>query len=165
MVTQKPSSTHAPPSPPSRAPSLRRAADRLALRPMARVQRITLFEREIRERLSRAALDVVFARADVLSEGQRTTRAGAAEYVGSTMLTIDLGQLSAVLRDACDAATARRLARLIEGDPVVAGRVKSLAAVEMARVAGVRPRAINTEFKVEARGVRVFIDVDVEAAL
>jgi len=148
-----------------RAPSLRRAADRFAMRPLARVHRITLFEREIRERLSPAALDVLFARADVISEGQQATRAGAAEYVGSTMLTFDLGAMSPVLRDACDAATARRLAHLLEGDAAVAGRVKSLAAAETARVTGARPRALNTEMRVEARGARVFIDVDVEAAL
>jgi len=33
-------------------------------KPMARAVRLTLFEREVRERLSRAAMDVVFARAE-----------------------------------------------------------------------------------------------------
>ena len=44
-----------------------------ARKPMARATRITLFEREVRERLSRAALDVVFARAESLSEGNPAT--------------------------------------------------------------------------------------------
>jgi hypothetical protein len=102
-------------------------------RPMVRATRITLFEREVRERLSRAALDLIFARADLLSEGQRSTRAGADTYFGSTMLTIDLETLSHVLRDACDVATARRLAALMEADAEVPGRVRTLARRESAR--------------------------------
>ena len=46
-------------------------------RPMARATRIALFEREVRVRLSRAALDLLFARAEVISEGQRSAAAAA----------------------------------------------------------------------------------------
>jgi hypothetical protein len=69
-------------------------------RPMARATRIALFEREVRERLSRAALELVLARAEVISEGQRSVRGGRDAYFGSTMLTIDLPALELLLRDA-----------------------------------------------------------------
>jgi hypothetical protein len=137
--------------------------DRLALRPIARVTRIALIEREVRERLSRAALELLFSHAEVMSEGQRSTRAGAPIYFGSTMLTVDLETLAPFLREPCDAGTARRLGALLARDPTVATRVKAIAAKEAARLAGGRLRAVAAEMKVTARGSRVFIDVDVEA--
>jgi hypothetical protein len=157
MVTHKAKGA-APPG--ARAP--KKASPALLLRPLARVQRIALFEREVRERLSRAALDLVFERAEVISEGQQSTRAGQPVYFGSTMLTIDLEGLAPQLRESCDAGTARHLATLLKNDTAVATRVKSVAAREAARIAGARLKAIATEVKVSARGARVFIDVDVE---
>jgi hypothetical protein len=133
-------------------------------KPMARAVRIALFEREIRERLSRAALDLIFARAEVISEGQRQVRAGRESYFGSTMLTVDLPALGAELRDACDAGTARRLAALLEGDAEVARRIQELTGRETARVAAATPRDLRTHVTIRSQGAKVFIDVDVEAA-
>ena len=99
-----------------------------ARRPMARATRIALFEREVRERLSRAALELVLGRAEVISEGQRGLRNGRDAYFGSTMLTIDLPSLELLLRDACDAGTARRLAELLEADAEAGARIEALAA-------------------------------------
>ena len=82
----------------------------MSKKPMARAVRIALFQREIRVRLSPAAADLMFARADVISEGQRAMRGGRDSYFGSTMFTIDLPSLAELLSDACDAGTARRLA-------------------------------------------------------
>jgi hypothetical protein len=135
-----------------------------AKKPMARATRIALFEREIRERLSRSALDLLFARAEVISEGQRALRAGRDSYFGSTMLTLDLPVLAALLRDACDAGTARRLAALLEGDAGVAQRIQALTARETARVAGATPREVRTHVAIRSQGAKVFIDVDVEAS-
>src|SRR5436190_12807414 len=123
MVTHKPKG----------APAPSKSAAAPPLRPLARVERIALFEREVRERPSRAALDLVFERAEVMSEGQRSTRAGQPAYFGSTMLTIDLEALAPQLREACDAGTARRLATLLSKDAAVAARVKAVAAREAAR--------------------------------
>jgi len=135
-----------------------------ARRPMARATRITLFEREVRERLSRAALDVVFARAERLSEGQRSQRGGREAYFGSTMLTIDLASFADVFRDACDAGTAHRLATLLESDSAVPRRIRELALREAARIAGARLKDVRTQVAVRAQGAKVFVDVDVEAA-
>jgi hypothetical protein len=132
-------------------------------RPMARATRIGLFEREVRERPARAALDLLFARAEVISEGQRSQRGGRDAYFGSTMLTFDLPALSVVIRDACDAATAVRLAALLEADASVGKRVQELAKREATRVSGAAPREVSTHVAIRAQGAKVFIDVDVEA--
>ena len=134
-----------------------------ARRPMARAARIGLFEREVRERPARAALDLLFARAEVISEGQRSTRGGRDAYFGSTMLTFDLPALAVLLRDACDAGTAVRLAALLEEDASVGKRVQELARREAARVSGAAPTDVLTHVVIRAQGAKVFIDVDVEA--
>jgi cation transport ATPase len=132
-------------------------------KPMARAIRIALFQREIRVRLSPAALDLLFARVEVISEGQRAVRGGRDCYFGSTMLTVDLPSLAPLLSDACDAGTARRLAALLESDPDVARRIQTLAESETARVAGAVPRQVGTHIAIRSQGAKVFVDVDVEA--
>jgi hypothetical protein len=134
-----------------------------ARRPMARATRIALFEREVRERISRAALELVLGRAEVISEGQRGARGGRDAYFGSTMLTIDLPSLDLLLRDACDAGTARRLAELLEADAAAGERIEALAASEAARVAGATPRSVSTHVAIRSQAAKVFIDIDVEA--
>jgi len=130
---------------------------------MARATRIALFEREVRERLSGAALDLVLARAEVISEGQRSVRGGRDAYFGSTMLTIDLPALELLLRDACDAGTARRVAHLLETDAQAAAHIEALAGREAARVAGAVPKAVSTHVAIRSQAAKVFIDIDVEA--
>jgi hypothetical protein len=136
-----------------------------ARKPMALATRITLFEREVRERLSRAALDIVFARAELLSEGQRSVRGGKDGYFGSTMLTIDLPSLGDVLRDACDAGTAHRLVALMESDNAVPKRIREIAEREAARITGARLKDVRTHVAVRAQGAKVYIDVDVEGGI
>jgi hypothetical protein len=133
------------------------------LRPLARVERISLFEREVRERLSRAALDLVFAAAKVMSEGQRSARPGKDAFFGSTMLTIDLAAVAGSVRDACDARSAERLATLLADDNGALARVKAIAGREIERLTGARPTAVTVEISVRAQGATVFVDADVEA--
>jgi len=94
---------------------------------MARALRIAMFEREVRERLSRAALDAILDRAEVISEGQRAERSGKDSYLGSTMVTVDLDSLEAVLREPGDAGTAQRLAALLRADLTIKARMDALA--------------------------------------
>ena len=152
-MTERKSST----PPPNAEPAL------AARRPMARATRIALIEREVRERLSPAALELCLSRADVISEGQRSKRGGRDAYFGSTMLTIDLPSLELVLRDACDAGTARRLAELLEADVTAEARIKELAAREAARIAGATPAEVSLHVSIRAQAAKVFIDIDVEA--
>jgi hypothetical protein len=79
------------------------------------------------------------------------------------MLTFDLPALSVLIRDACDAATAVRLAALLEADALVGKRVQELARREAARVSGATPRDVSTHVAIRATGPKIFIDVDVEA--
>ena len=139
------------------------AGSAVARRPMARATRIALFEREVRERISRAALELVLGRAEVISEGQRGVRGGRDAYFGSTMLTIDLPSLDLLLRDACDAGTAHRLAELLEGDATAGKRIEALAGSEAARVAGAAPKSVSTHVTIRSQAAKVFIDIDVEA--
>ena len=136
-----------------------------ARKPMARATRITLFELEVRERLSRAALDIVFARAELLSEGQRSVRGGKDGFFGSTMLTIDLPSLADGLRDACDAGTAHRLVALMEADTTLPRRIRDIAEREATRLAGAKLKELRTHVAIRPQGAKVFIDIDVEAGL
>jgi len=150
-----------PPGPDSAAPGADGPA--AARRPMARATRIALFEREVRERISRAALELVLGRAEVISEGQRGVRNGRDAYFGSTMLTIDLPALDLLLRDACDAGTARQLAELLEADATAGKRIEELAEAETTRVAGAEPKSVSTHVTIRSQAAKVFIDIDVEA--
>jgi hypothetical protein len=146
---------------PQPAPAPRR---RLSLRPLAQVDRISLFEREVRERLSRAALEVIFSQAGIMSEGQRAARGGREVFHGSTMLTIELSTVAPAVRDVCDARAAQRLCALLATDATAATRIKSIAAAEAERLCRTRPRSLGAEIKVRARGTTVYVDVDVEAS-
>jgi hypothetical protein len=159
MTERKRSRSSEPPA----APGATAASGLAPRRPMARATRIALFEREVRERLSRAALELVLARAEVISEGQRSVRGGRDAYFGSTMLTIDLPALELLLRDACDAGTARRVAGLLESDAQAAAHIEALAGREAARVAGAEPKTVSTHIAIRAQAAKVFIDIDVEA--
>ena len=125
---------------------------------MAIVRRVALFEREIRVRLSSAAIDILFDGAEVLSEGQRQGNG----YFGSTMVTIDLGRLTAALREPCDASSARRVAELCASDPRVKARARALAAADAETRAGGKLARVTVDHKTRAVGARVHIDLDVE---
>jgi hypothetical protein len=132
-----------------------------ARKPMAAARRVSLFEREIRVKLSSAALDILFDGAHVLSEGQRQGNG----WFGSTMITIELDRAAAAVRDACDAATARRVADLLAADPRARQRAHDLAAAEAAEKCGGRLARLDVDLRVRASGARVHIDLDVEGDL
>ena len=137
------------------------AAPADARKPMARAARVTLFEREIRVRLSRVALEILLDGAEVLSEGQTQER----RYYGSTMITIDLARHADLLREPCDALTARHTAELLEKDARAVGRIRRIADREARRLAGGAMARIATELAFRWQGPRVCVDVDVEGAL
>lgn len=145
---------------PERAPAPEPTPKR---KPMARAARVTLFEREIRERLSIAAVEILLDRARVLSEGQRSSSPTARRaWFGSTMITIDVADLGDVVRERCDARSAARVAELIAGDARVTRRVQKLAEREAQRLAGGPLRVRPSEVRVRAQGTLVHLDVDVE---
>jgi hypothetical protein len=136
----------------------------ISRKPMARAVRVTLFEREVRERLSTSAIEILFQRARVLSEGRRSDSPTArAAWFGSTMLTLDLAELADVIRDAPNEETARKLAAMIDEDPRVQKRVRQIAAAEAEHIAGGPCGARAVELRVRTEGAIVYLDVDVES--
>ena len=135
----------------------------LTKKPMARAERVTLFEREIRERLSVAAIEIVLQRAQVLSEGKRAASPTAAQrYFGSTMVTIDVAELQQLVRDPCDARATARIAELIGGDARVTRRVQKLAEREAQRLCDGPVKVRAGEVRVRAQGTLIYLDVDVD---
>jgi hypothetical protein len=128
---------------------------------MAKAAQVGLFFREVRERLSESAVEILLGEAQVLSEGQRAQ--GKADVYGTVMLTVDLGRVQDKVRDPCDAATAARVAALMAGDARVRRRVEQIARAEARRLAGERLAAIDVDVSVRARGTKIFIDADLQA--
>ena len=126
---------------------------------MATARRVSLFEREIRVRLSSAAAEILFELAAVLSEGQLEPDG----YYGSTMFTIDLARARALVSDACDAATARRVTDLLAADERVRAHARARALAEAEARAGCPLAAAQVDIRVRCAGAHVHIDVDVEA--
>jgi hypothetical protein len=132
---------------------------------MARASRVTLFEREIRERLSRVAVEILLGAADVLSEGgpkPADTSGGRPRYYGSTMITIDLDKHAGVVREPCDAASARLLCELLTTDAHACARIRAIAEREAGRLAGAPLARVHAELAFRWQSTRVFVDADVE---
>lgn len=125
---------------------------------MLRARRVSLFSRDVDIRLSSAAVDILFEKASVLSEGQIEDN----RFDGSTMITFDCARASHLVSDICDAATVRRVGELVGGDERVRERARRLGASEAERLAGTRLAATQIEIRVRATGSHLHIDVDVE---
>lgn len=137
---------------------IRPAADLPPRKPMASARRVSLFEREIRVYLGTSAIEVLFAAAQTLSEGQRQGH----DYFGSTMITIDLGSVATAIRDECDVASARRVADLLARDARAQARIRALAEEGARARAGAALARLDVEVRVRAAGTCVHVDVDVE---
>ena len=128
-------------------------------KPMAAARKVALFDREIRTTLSQSAVEILFETADLLSEGERRGDG----YFGSTMITLDLTRLATLVRENCDAQSARRVADLAMSDRRIRDRAKSLASADANERAGTPLERVDCELRARAVGTRVHLDVDVEA--
>ncbi len=142
-----------------------RKASPYEMRPMVQVRRIALIEREVREYLSQAALDAVFDRSEVISEGETSTAQGRSAFLGSTMLTLDVSVLGEILREPADEDTARRMAALLVDEPSLDARAQVIVRREVERITHGKPKSVRGETRIRVRGTRVYLDIDVEAAL
>ncbi|MBK8482027.1 MAG: hypothetical protein IPL40_12785 [Proteobacteria bacterium] len=131
----------------------------LCKRPMAVVRQVSLFAREVIERLSTTGTELLLADLSRLSEGQRVD----GRYFGSTMLTLDLRRLEGRMRDSGDVGTALRLARQWATSELVIGRLRTLALAEAERIAGQPLQADGIDVRVRAEGSWLFVDIDLEA--
>lgn len=137
-------------------------------KPMATARRVALFEREVRWRLTTAAIEILFDVAEILSEGQRHaggTAPSTGRWFGSTMVTIELARASDLFREEPDASTARRLAELLRLDARVAARIRGLATADAEERAGARLGRTELELRARSAGTQVFLDLDLEIEL
>lgn len=145
-------------------------SEHLGAAPWAKVRRVQLIRREIREVLSPSALEVLFDHAELVVEGGEEVggrRAGERRVFATVMVTIDLCRCAGQVREPADEATARRVAELMEADPRVHERLRTLAARELARLGGAEPEEITVavETGVRVEGTTLLIDVDAMATL
>jgi hypothetical protein len=132
----------------------------LEKKPMARAFRPSLFQRDIHYRLSSAAIELLFERAQVLSEGQIER----GRYYGSTMISLDLNQLEDAIADVISAETAVRFGEVADRDPLLEARAQELGRAEARRLAG-EIHDPQIDIGVRTRGAHLYIDLDIEADL
>jgi hypothetical protein len=133
------------------------------LRPAwARVRRIPLIRREIRESLSDNALELLFCGAELIVEGD--PELGERAYA-TAMLTLDLRRSAALLREPADEATAERVAELMRASAGVRTRMTELARPRLGALYGVDPRSLRVELLPVIRvcGAQILIDGDLIA--
>jgi hypothetical protein len=131
----------------------------------ARVEKVSLIRREIRESLSPNAVELLFARAEkVVESGQDSS--GDAVYA-TVMVTIDLSQLEALAREPADAATAHRLVELVQKDRGVASRMKQFARPYLCELAesSVDLKQIKIDLRVRSEAATLLIDADAMVSL
>lgn len=132
----------------------------LQKKPMARAHRPSLFQKEIHHHLSSAAIELLFERAHVLSEGQ----VDRDRYFGSTMISLDLNRLEHEIADIISAETAARFGELAATDPSLAARAHAIGCAEARRLAG-ELFDPQVDVGVRTRGAQLYIDLDIEASL
>ena len=132
----------------------------LEKKPMARAHRPSLFQKEIHQRLSSAAIELLFERAHVLSEGQ----VERGRYFGSTMISLDLDRLEGEIADIISTETAARFGELAGSDPILAARARAVGCAEARRLAGDIDEP-QVDVGVRTRGAQLYIDLDIEASL
>ncbi len=128
-------------------------------KPMAVARRVSLFEREVTVRLAPVALELIHGAARTLSEGELS----GAQYVGSTMLTVELERTRERVSDPPDASTAQRIAELYVADTRCRDHARRIAIKEARRMAGCELAAPNVDIESRARGSEVHLSLNVEA--
>ena len=133
---------------------------------MAEVTRVTLFEREVRERLSEPAIELLLDGVKLTAEGNVARgKGGAPMFFGTAMYTLDVERLSGLVREPCDERAARKVADLCGRDSRLQKRLQKLAEQEVERLAGRSLRSPSWEVRVRAQGTTVLIDLEIEGAL
>jgi hypothetical protein len=153
----------APSDPRARAPG--RTASPLAAPRWAKVEKIRLIRREVRETLGIGAIDLLLARADVVIEGDRAPTHDGRVYA-TFMITIDLKRCIADVRDPADAATAERLAELLADADVLRDRMLRMATAHLSSIAARAEDELEISLEISVRhdGTRVLVDGDAVAS-
>lgn len=137
----------------------------------AKVQKVQLIRREVREVLAPSALELLFKYGEhVIEAGPelgRGRRAPGQRFYATVMVTIDLRRCAAHFCEPADVATADKLAELMLGSARVRQKLITLARPELARLAGVPAAQLHVEIDhhVRSEGTQVFIDGDAMVSL
>ena len=138
---------------------------------LARVRKVQLIRREVREVLSPSALEVLWKYGEHVVEGGPEVSSGRVtagkRFYATVMVTVDLKRCAAYFSEPADVATAERLAELMIGSARVKQKLIALARPELARLAGVPAAQLHVEIDhhVRSEGTQVFIDGDAMVSL
>lgn len=156
---------------PSHGAQRPQARRRLDASPWARVDRVQLIRREVREVLAPSALELLFAHAERVVEGGDEVgdppAPGGRRVYATIMVTIDLRRCARYFREPPDAATAERVAELMDASPDLERKLVRLVRGELAALAGADPEALEValETTVRADGPILYVDADAMATL
>ena len=120
---------------------------------------MSLIRREVREFIPTGNLSVLFGHAEHLFEGNvDEDRRGFA----TVMTTLSLARAATLFREPPDAATAQRVAELLEGDPRVGARLLEVGRAEFLSLGESSAGTCRAEVDLTCRaeGGTVFIDAD-----
>lgn len=148
-----------------KVPGPNELAGRLLAPRWARVERIRLIHREIRESLSPGAIDLLFAHGELVVEGSPAVAAesGSGRIYATVMLTIELARCAERVREPVDAATAERLAELMRVSPSVQVKLAELARPHLARLASAPPDTLELAVEPTVRSDRMQLLIDGDA--
>jgi hypothetical protein len=141
---------------------------RLKVSPWARVDRVQLIRREVREYLAPSALEVLIEHAEAQVEGGAEVGgrgADAGRVFATLMITIDLRRCARFFREPADTATAERVAELLEDSPGLDLKLTRMILDDLVRLAG-RPAdelEVTLERTIRAEGTTLLIDGDAMA--
>jgi hypothetical protein len=131
----------------------------------ARVDKVSLIRREVREFLSPNAVELLFSRAECVVEAGEDP-GGDAVYA-TVMVNLDLEAIEALTREPADAATAHRLVELVSKDANVSKRMKQLARPYLCELAerSVALSEITIDLRVRSEAATLLIDADAMVSL
>ncbi len=133
------------------------------------MRKVALIRREVREFLPASTVELLLSEGETVIEGgtEVTSTASRARVFASVMITVELSALEDRFRDRADAATAARVAELLEGHPELTQRLSARVRPRLPELAGgadTEGWEIAVEAQVRADGTAVLIDADVVAA-
>jgi hypothetical protein len=146
------------------------SAEALLRRPRwTRVRKVALIRREVREYLPSSTVEVLLSEGETVIEGGAEVGAagGSAPVFASVMVTADLKDLADRFRDRADAATAARVAELLDGHPDLAPKLAARLRLRLPELAGCAEASsweISVDPQVRVDGTAVMIDADIVAA-
>ncbi len=133
------------------------------------MRKVALIRREVREYLPASTVELLLSEGETVLEGGVEVRSASSSgrVFASMMITVELSDLADRFRDRADAATAARVAELLDGHPDLARRLSARVRPRLPELAG-RPDVPGWEISVEAQvrvdGTAVLIDADIVAA-